>query len=222
MGKMGWQVLATVAFAATAPIASANDDHEHETEHAHEHAHDGPVSQVSPSARAHVHGAWDLFAALDEQTLTITFVGPLTDLVGVEHPIGSAEEAAEIDALRVQLRVIDPLARLSSKAKCALAGPASVNAVQGVDLDDRHAHHEDHDHGGVHEDPHHEHSHDEHGADIEITYSFLCSAPKQLVAIDVSAFDMFDGIQKIDAVFLSESKQAAARLTAETAKLIIQ
>ncbi|MEM6539480.1 MAG: DUF2796 domain-containing protein, partial [Pseudomonadota bacterium] len=88
--------------AGTIGSAFANDHDE--TMHAEE-----DVAQ----ARAHVHGAWEMFAALDAKALTVTFTGPLADVAGEEHPYGSPEEDGAIDRLRSELSEVEALVGMS-------------------------------------------------------------------------------------------------------------
>ncbi|MHA7871770.1 MAG: ZrgA family zinc uptake protein, partial [Hyphococcus sp.] len=65
---------APLAFALGAGRADEPDEHSHR-------AHD-----------AHVHGTWELFAALDDTQLSVTIKGPLLDVLGFEHaPTNDAE-----------------------------------------------------------------------------------------------------------------------------------
>ncbi len=188
------------------------------------------------SAQAHVHGAWTLFAALDGKTLTVTFAGPLADLAGVEHRSGSPEEEQALEAARAELAGLEPLATLSEKARCGPSAPLELTLVQTADSQDDQEGHEDHkdhddhdDHGddgdhGDHEDhedheDHHEGHEDAHGSDVELTYAFACDAPGRLKAIKVDAFNVVEGIETIDAVFLGDARQVAARLTPSAAVL---
>ncbi|MEM9169786.1 MAG: DUF2796 domain-containing protein [Pseudomonadota bacterium] len=166
------------AFLVGAPFGAAADhDDEHDHEHAedHEHGSDSAADDGPKAQRAHVHGAWNLFAALDGDTLTVALSGPLADVAGVEHPEGSPEEAAAIDAVRADVVDADPLVTIAAKAGCALTAPVALAPVilaEGEDdhdhgdhgdHDEDHEHHEDHDHDDDHghkDDADHDHDHD--------------------------------------------------------------
>ncbi|MEO1016001.1 MAG: DUF2796 domain-containing protein [Pseudomonadota bacterium] len=232
---------------AWADAAEPKDhDHDEHKKAAKDHAHAEGDAPEARTAEAHVHGAWELFAALDGESLNVTIMGPLADLAGVEHAAGSPEETAALSALRAELADLDPIVSIGASAKCRLPSPAEIqrtsDSVHHVDDDDHdhderddgdhdeghddpdtdHAEDHDADHEGDHDGDHDVHEdHGEHGADVEITYAFVCSAPNRLNALRVDAFKAFDGVETIDAVFLGDAKQVAARLTPANATLVI-
>ncbi|MGF1463709.1 MAG: DUF2796 domain-containing protein [Maricaulaceae bacterium] len=119
--------------------------------------------------RAHVHGAWDLFAALDGDVLRVTLLGPLADLIGDEPAIGSPEEAAALADLNAALMDQAPLVEFNDRAECRVDGPGQARVIQTADAEHDYDHGEhDHDHAehdhdhGEHENDHAEHDHD-HG-----------------------------------------------------------
>ncbi len=201
-----------------------------------DHDHD-ETEELVESQRAHVHGAWQLFAALDGKTLSMTLLGPLADLAETEHPAGSPEEAAALNLLRDKITDLAPLVRVSKKAKCALTTSPIIEAVSdhddhddelvAVDHQDDHQDHDDHaDHADHADGDDHDHDHSDeedhashpegeatHGSDIEIVYEFSCKSPNKLGTVDVLAFETFDAIEQIDAVFLSDATQVADRLS---------
>jgi len=184
-----------------------------------------------PTPHAHVHGAWEMFAALDDDALTITLSGPVADLAGAESPPGSADETAAIAALRARVSALAPLMTPSAKARCRLSDPVMVRiagapaeshkgsptaAGAAADHEMAEADHDDDDHIQVHGEG------DEHGRDVEVVYAFACTAPDRLREITVEAFQTFEEIDTIDAVYLSETRQAADRLTRKAATLTLR
>ena len=133
------------AIAVGAAHAEEPDEHDHR---AHE---------------AHVHGTWELFAALDDAQLSVTLKGPLVDLVGFERPPETKEEHDAIQAMHDRLGVADAMLTLNKRAGCTLSEPVRINLPEGYsedgDDDHDHDHEEDHksDHHGHNEEAHHDH-----------------------------------------------------------------
>lgn len=216
----------TYIFSAAAPFfiflnpAYADETHKHDQEHDQEHhAHE-----------AHVHGAWELFAALDDKQLSVTVKGPIVDLLGFERPPADETERSAVETLKGRLGESETLFSLSDRASCVLSEPIQTVLPAGfadkIDQDDPGAHkHDDqpHDHHGDehddedhHSDEHdgedHHDNHDIHASDLEINYVFDCASPSKLSEISATVFDSFAAIESIDAVFLGDAKQTARRL----------
>lgn len=192
------------AFLFAAGGAVAGDDHDHEG-HAGEHRSDHRAHD------AHIHGTWELFAALDGRQLSLTVKGPIFDLVGFEHaPSSTAEREAFQDA-QDRLGAPGTLFSLDGRAKCALREPAAIALPDGFadafDDERNNADHRGHNGEGAHDD------HNVHASDVEVSYIFECQSPSRLRTILVTGFDAFPAIENVDAVFLSDAKQAAQRLT---------
>lgn len=178
----------------------------------------------------HVHGHWRMFAAMDDERLTLSLSGPAADVLGFEHV---PETDTEREAVRVLLDTLagpDTLS-LSPAAKCKPAESPEIMLPEGFAVnedthDDSHsAHHEitaedadkteakAHD---EHEPDHADHEKHDEGhqeAEIEVVYVFSCAAAKKLTRIEHRLFDLYPSIEEIDAVFLADSKQAAQALT---------
>lgn len=175
--------------------AHASDKHDHKHDHDHHHH----------SHEAHVHGAWELFAALDDAQLSVTVKGPIVDMLGFEAAPANDQERKAVADLAATLQTSEAMVSLDQRAGCTLSAPVIVALPEGfkAKADEDHSH--DHDHK-------HEHEHDIHKSDIELTYAFTCTAPQRLITIALTGFTTFSGIETVDAVFLSDSKQAAHRL----------
>lgn len=151
----------------SSPSAWAEEDHDDDHHQSHE---------------AHVHGAWEMFAALDDARLSITIKGPAVDVFGFEAVPTTDEERATVLKMASQLQAAETLLNVDDRARCALSAPGAVklpdgfphpesNADAGGDEghDEEHAEdHEDDHNNGHHEDhegPHDDHDHDEHDDD---------------------------------------------------------
>ena len=231
IGLLSSTVIATsvtaVSVAETSVIGTTAD-------HSYDHK---PKTQ-----EAHVHGAWELFAALDDKQLSVTVKGPVVDVVGFERPPIDENEHTALKELHTQLIKPETLFLLSERAGCSLSEPAQIAWPEGFSTDppsheddheyehddDHHSDHDGHDdHTDDHHEDHHEHhdedhadhdhdeehdDHDHHASDLEVTYVFTCNAPTRLQAISMTGFDRFPAIENVDAVFLADAKQVARRL----------
>lgn len=198
--------LATASACIVLNAAYADETHNHGHHHKH-HAHE-----------AHVHGAWELFAALDESQLSVTMKGPIIDVLGFERLPADEQERAAVETLKDQLGEFELMFTLSDRAGCSLSEPVQTflpaGFVQEMKSDDPGSHeHNNTTHGQDHaENKHHHESHDVHASDVEINYVFDCTAPSRLTEINVIGFDSFPSIESIDAVFLGDATQIANRL----------
>lgn len=195
---------------------SALADHKHG--HGEDHRND--AEEQRREGAAHVHGAWELFAALDDKRLSVTTKGPLVDILGFERAPQTDDQRRAITALSNRLAEPAIFLALSERARCVLAEPASVKLPENFDAEasSDHSHDlEDEAHNSHHADHHDaqaDHSdEDTHESDIEISYVFECAAPKRLREITMTAFNSFSDIETIEAVFLSDQKQIALQLT---------
>jgi len=186
-----------------------------------------PAEHDHRSHDAHVHGTWELFAALDDSTLSISVKGPLIDVVGFERTPATEDERRAILDLQERLAAPELMLSLNERANCTLSEPVQIILPDGfaqtgdshdkTHADEPHHEHDHHDHGHDHDhdagksDEQHA-DHDVHANDLEVTYSFDCSAPSRLRAISVTGFDAFPAIENIDAVFLANAQQEAQRL----------
>ena len=186
---------APFALSVTAAQAFEPDDHDHR---AHE---------------AHIHGAWELFAALDDKQLSVTLTGPLVDALGFETIPDTDEERTAVTDLHDRLKSFEMMLTLDELARCKLS-QASAVFPEGFSTENAKAQHDDHDdHDHDEHDGHEEHdNHDAHSNNLEVTYVFDCASPARLRAITMTAFDTFPTIENIDAVFLSDAKQLMQHL----------
>ncbi|MEO1251330.1 MAG: DUF2796 domain-containing protein [Pseudomonadota bacterium] len=181
----------------------------------HDHAHEDHRSHD-----AHVHGSWEMFAALDDAQLSVTMKGPIVDMLGFERVPETDAERAFVADLKERLTSHQTMLAIDDRAGCTSSTPADIVLPAGfsdASGEDRKVHaHDDHDH-----------AHDEHGDtdihlnDLEITYIFNCASPSRLRSISVPAFDAFPAIESVEAVFLGDAQQAARRLMRDSQSLKI-
>lgn len=190
---------------------------------------------------SHVHGVTRMNIAVEGNSLAIEVESPAANIVGFEHrPNNEKQERAIADALSL-LEAGDVAFVLPDAAGCQLTEANVQTSYDDEEGDGEHregeAHSEDeHDDEDHHEgeeahsdgDEHHgeeahadgdEHHDEETHSEFAAEYLFACSAPDQLVEMDVKLFEQFSGIEEIEVQLVSESGQTAVELTPEQSRL---
>ncbi len=200
-----------------------NDDHSHEKEH---RQHD-----------AHVHGAAKLTIVSEGKELLIELHSPAMNILGFEHSPKNDQQKALIVKTGNILSNIDNVITLPASSKCELEHAEIEgdlftqynSTVQGKhdehDEHDEHEKNDGHDEHDEHEknDGHEEHDgHDEHDgddeaphSDVSVHYELHCQHPEQLTQLDITAFEHFTHMEKVEVQALIEDKQLAKQLTAK-------
>lgn len=158
---------------------------------------------------AHTHGLAALTLALEDGTLEMQFESPAANLVGFEHKATSSEEKATVTKTEA---ILKDAARLFSfvGTDCQLKNTwvdvsGVINSVsQGHE---EHEHHEHHDHASEHDESRH--------SEISAIYRYHCKDFQALEAVSVALLELFAGIEKIDAMWITERHQGSAPLTAK-------
>lgn len=166
---------------------------------------------------AHEHGVARLGLVQSGTDVGVEWSGPLDTVVGFEHaPSTAAEQQALAEAIE-RLRNPATVVSMPSAAGCQLM---SANVAMPFQAEDADAHAEgEHEHEHEHEDEHEKEEapdtmHGEH-ADLIVTYDFACQHPEALKVVQVTAFDSFQRLQRVEAAVLTDTRQGAARLTRE-------
>ncbi|WP_143435499.1 ZrgA family zinc uptake protein [Henriciella aquimarina] len=154
-----------------------------------EEAAESPAADTGETAgtqrlEAHEHGRASLAAAVDDDTLTITFEAPLVSLVGFEHAPENDEQQAAIDALKDAFFIPGDMVSVNAAAECL-----PLMTTSGT--------HFAHGHGG-----------------LEAEHVFTCEKPARIEQIEFLMLDTYPDLKVIEAVFLSDTTQAAGELTA--------
>ena len=158
---------------------------------------------------AHVHGLATLTLALENQSLEIEFESPAANIVGFEHKAKSAKEKQAVKA-----------------AEAILESPATLFTFAGtgcqlkeVEVDISGLMEEEHDDHGHHHDHHHS-SHDDHRDDshseINAHYHFTCNGAKQLESVSTTLFSQFPGIETINAMWVTDTRQGSTLLNSDS------
>nr|WP_158217327.1 DUF2796 domain-containing protein [Microbulbifer agarilyticus] len=182
------------------------------------------ASAATAQHAAHVHGEAQLTVAVGENALHIEFESPGANLVGFEH---APQNQQQVQALKLASKNLAAPSNL-------LRFRGTVCRLQDVDVEapyaeaaPQHAHHAHEDDHGRHSEHsnHTEHSHDaEHShhsehASFRASYIYRCDNLSGLDGIDVRLFARFPDIHKIQAQWLTATKQGAVRLTSKSPTL---
>lgn len=152
------------------------------------------------SHEAHVHGMAELTLALEKTMLEIQIESPAMNLIGFEH---KAITMAEREAVKKAEALLLSSQRLFSfnGTRCDLRNVSvDISGVISNEHDDHEHHHKDY-----------QESHSEIIAD----YHFSCDSDKDLISVSVELFDQFPGVEKINAMWVTETQQGADTLNAE-------
>ncbi|HEY0180132.1 MAG TPA: DUF2796 domain-containing protein [Dokdonella sp.] len=163
------------------------------------HRHHGP----------HVHGEATLNVGLDGQLLLVSLDAPGMSLLGFEHPPRDDAERAAYRATLDALNAPGGWLLLPQAAGCALesvqVAPHGFDAADGDGHGDDDHDHDDDAHGGDHEH-----------ADFDATYRYACHAPLALHALDVTLFERFPPLHKVNVDLVLPDRQGSQVLTPGT------
>ena len=164
---------------------------------------------------AHLHGVAELTVALEENAIEMMFTAPAASVVGFESKAASSEQLKAVEDAKLVLR--DPFQLVTFVGKeCDLVQAAvDLTAISSSQKDE----HDDHDEG--HDD--HNEGHDDHDSvddeeshsDIIAKYEFKCSSDDQLKKLKFGPDQLLFGLDKVNVMWVSESGQGAAEVTAD-------
>ena len=171
---------------------------------------------------AHLHGVAELTVALEEDAIEMMFTAPAASVVGFESEAASSEQLKAVEDARLVLR--DPFRLVTFVGKkCdlikALVDFTAISSSQKDEHDGHDEGHDDHDEG--HDD--HDAGHDDHDSadgeeshsDIIAKYEFECSSDGQLKKLEFGPDELLFGLDKVNVMWVSESGQGAAEVTAD-------
>lgn len=169
-----------------------------------------PMAFRAESQEAHMHGLATLTLALENNILEVQFESPAANIVGFEHKANSHKEKAAVAQAEVILN--NPNHLFSFVGSDCQSNNTVVDASGLMDEQhDEHKEHSNHDHHPSSED-HNDHDDDSH-SEISARYRFTCKDSKNISLISVAFFSEFPGIQKIDAMWITGTKQGSTTLT---------
>lgn len=161
----------------------SHDEHDHEDHEEHDHS-DGV-------GEAHVHGASEMAVIVEGNTLSISFGGPLANVLGFEYEPKTDEEKQASADLQTMLKDHANLVTIPTAAACApLERDVSIRR------------------SGTH-------------GSLEVGYNFECANIDAITALDFTGFTSFSGLETVDAIVITPAGQTAASLTASKATLTL-
>jgi hypothetical protein len=135
------------------------------------------AASLHAQTKAHDHGAMKVDVAIDGAKLSIDVEMPLDNLVGFERAPRTDAERKSAAAALARMRAGADLFKTNAEAQCT---PTSAT-VEAPVLEP-----------GARSQPASEH------ADLDATYVFQCAQPAQLATLDVSIFDAFKRVKRIN------------------------
>ncbi len=152
------------------------------------------------SQEAHIHGLATLTLALENKALEIQFESPAANLIGFEHQANSPEEKQAVKQAEVILK--------SPKLLFSFAGTSCKAIEKTVDIsgvtDREHDQHKHHNHSKDHDDSSH--------SEIAASYRFSCKNTQELNSVATTLFNQFPRIEKINAIWVTETRQGSELL----------
>lgn len=137
------------------------------------------------SSHAHEHGTARLGVAVEGRTVTLVLEAPLDGLLGFERAPRTDVERRAVQALRARLAAPADLFRFDPAAGCTLAkSEASSPLFDG---------------GGSADGSH---------ADLDATFTYECSAPRELKGLDVGLFAAYPRLGRIAVDVAGEQGQS--------------
>jgi hypothetical protein len=172
------------------------------------------ATAAEASETAHEHGVGALSIAVEEHEVEVELTIPGSDVVGFEHLPSSKKERQAVISGAKDLRDVNNILVLSSKAKCRIK---DVEVTSGLLEDQK----DDHDHGD-------KHKHEEKDADKQkevhsefiAHYHFHCEYPKLLKSVQLGFFKAFPSARELDAKWITPKGQGALELTPDSPNLI--
>jgi hypothetical protein len=171
---------------------------------------------------AHVHGLSEMTIAIEGKILDIQLISPAINLFGFEHTASNKKEIALVNNAKALLSNTASLFSFSG-GECSLINTA-IDVSGLIELDgDLHEHqpkdkNKSHDDHNVQEASHEEHesheSHENH-SQVVANYRYHCEETTTLSAIRVLAFDQFLGIKNIRTMWITDTNQGVATLSAK-------
>lgn len=166
---------------------------------------------------AHVHGLAELMLVIEKNHLAIQFSSPAINLLGFEHKAISKQDIAKVNHLSKVLNQPEKLFKLTS-ARCKSLD-IDIDTSSLIDSHQkkqqhRHEEHKEHDHDNLQQNDNH--------SEVFAEYQFKCNNLTHLSSIPLSLFSVFPGIEQIQAMWVTQTKQGAAKLNADNSTLIFR
>jgi Protein of unknown function (DUF2796) len=165
----------------------------------------------------HIHGRAVLEIAIDGAAVQINLNSPLDNLLGFERAPRNEKERRAVKAMALKFNQPDSLFVFTPAAQCRVASINLASPVLAPDLlapasDSGKSGDEDTaKNGGTIKTSTH--------AELEATWHFRCTVPQALQGLDVRLFQLFSGLQRLDAAVAGPKGQTSAKLSPESTRL---
>ncbi|WP_041522214.1 DUF2796 domain-containing protein [Gilvimarinus agarilyticus] len=164
---------------------------------------------VAANMHAHSHGVAQLTIAMEGDELAVTIVSPAASIVGFEHKARTDSEKAALDNAKELLE--QPNAVLTfTGSDCELHATAidltSILPETSGSLTQREGH------------SHEIHQRENH-SEISAHYDYRCQSNHFPRSLELRIFSAFDGIEKIDTMWIHPTTQGGATLTPKDNKV---
>ena len=177
-----------------------------------------PATAQSAGLAAHVHGVAELNLVLEGHDLHLELRSPAMNLVGFEHEPRSKANHEAVEKAAAALKDGNALFALTRSAKCHQETVEVESAL--LEDDGRHGHKEEHTHHEKHD--HEEHHDEETHSEFHAEYRFHCEHPERIESLRVNLFQVFPGMEKINAAVITEKRQSGQSLNAANDTLTIK
>lgn len=165
---------------------------------------------------AHVHGHGTLAIAIEDATLSLELEAPGADIAGFEHKAASDSDKAAIEAALKLLRDGTALFKLTAEAGCSLkSAAANVESEQAGEAKHEHDNDDHKEHGETGG-----HAEESHSA-FHATYTFTCTAPAALTAIETGYFSTFKAAKELGVTIVAPKGQSQTTLTPQNATVAL-
>jgi len=167
---------------------------------------------------AHEHGVAHLNVAVEGNNLVIELFSPAANIVGFEHHPKTKAQKIQVEEAREKLGAAEMLFKLPTQAQGRLVSSNVDTNIDSDSADTSYQHEEadvhDKDEQNAHDHHKDAHEHARH-SDFKAQYQFFCDTPEKLAYLDVMLFQIFPGIEHIEAQILTDTGQSAKELTAK-------
>ncbi len=186
------------------------------------------AEKSAESLDAHVHGLSELTIAMDAKTIELQLISPAMNLVGFEYKASSKKDIAAVKQAELLLEQKDSLFLIAGGGCQHLS--TSIDSGDLLESDNHHDDHDDHDDHEKHDDHYDQDKHDDHDdhsehdqgethSEVVASYSYSCKDTSKLSSIKVALFASFAGIQKINTLWVTPSKQGSSSLSAKNSTI---
>jgi hypothetical protein len=159
------------------------------------------LAGAAHAAGAHEHGVVKLDVAVDGSRVLIEIDSPLDNLLGFEHAPRTDADRAKADAMVKKLRDAATLFRIDGSAGCTLGAVDLQSAPLQLGKKPAAAN-------------------DTHG-DLEGSFEFKCKAGAKAAFLEVSLFDAFPQVKRIDLQVATPKGQMKATLRRPATRVLL-